>query len=144
MNSTACVGILSAHKDAVSCLALVPPVRAGDEACIASGGIDGDVKVWKLNGEMLVSASHATAVTAICAFKDAHAESAQTIVVGMLDGELRVRSLLSMQLLFVIKGYFFNIQCITKIVDIGSSCFATASQDGQLVVWNVSLPLTPP
>lgn len=71
-----CLGVLSSsnngngHKDAVSCLELIPAVAPNNEAYIASGGGDGDVKLWKTNGEFVHTCTHTTFVTALRTFQD--------------------------------------------------------------------------
>lgn len=42
----------------------------GEIAYIASGGIDGEVKLWTINGENVGSWSHHQIVTTIKSFKD--------------------------------------------------------------------------
>ena len=42
----------------------------GEVAYIASGGIDGEVKLWTINGENVGSWSHYQIITTIKAFKD--------------------------------------------------------------------------
>ena len=79
--SGGCMGVLSSagppgspglgHVDAVSCLEFIPPTTAaagasssaaggdvGGEAFIASGGADGELKLWRPNGEFAHSVSH--------------------------------------------------------------------------------------
>ena len=69
------------HTDAVSCLELIPAVTSssptdttsgGSEAYIASGGGDGEVKLWRPNGEFAHSCSHGAFVTALKFFQDTH------------------------------------------------------------------------
>jgi WD40 repeat protein len=88
-----CVGVLSCagtpdapglgHTEPVSCLELIPaqaPAAGGgvvdpaaaSETYIASGGADGDLKLWKTNGEFVHSVSHGPQafITAMRYFKD--------------------------------------------------------------------------
>ena len=71
-----CLGVLTkanggnGHSEAVSCLTLIPPTSAGGDAYIASGGGDGDVKLWKTNGEYVHSCSHGVFITALNTFQD--------------------------------------------------------------------------
>jgi WD40 repeat protein len=43
---------------------------AESEQYIASGGVDGDLKLWRLNGEFVHSISHGTFITAMATFQD--------------------------------------------------------------------------
>ncbi len=71
-----CLGVLSGanggpgHKDAISCLEFVPAAAPSNEAYIASGGGEGDVKLWKTNGEFVHSCSHTSFVTALKTWQD--------------------------------------------------------------------------
>lgn len=73
------------HTDAVACLELIPaPAPAavggvtapgdvsGAEAYIASGGGDGEVKLWRTNGEFVQSWSNGAFVTALKFFQDTY------------------------------------------------------------------------
>ena len=67
------------HTDAVSCLELIPAATSsnptdstGGEAYIASGGGDGEVKLWRPNGEYVHSCSHGAFVTALKFFQDTY------------------------------------------------------------------------
>lgn len=71
-----CIGVLSAaggghgHKDAVSCMELIPAAAPGSDAYIATGAGDGEVKLWKANGEFVHTVSHTSFVTALRTFQD--------------------------------------------------------------------------
>ncbi len=73
-----CLGVLSGanqgngHKDAVSCLEFIPAVAGSGnpDSYVASGGGEGDVKIWKTNGEFVHSCSHSSFVTALKTFQD--------------------------------------------------------------------------
>ncbi len=71
-----CLGVLTAanggngHKDAVSCLEVIPPVAPSNDTYIASGAGDGEVKLWKTNGEYVHTCSHPSFVTALRTFQD--------------------------------------------------------------------------
>jgi WD40 repeat protein len=50
---------------------LSPPTSTTtSEAYIASGGSDGDVKLWKPSGEWVCSCNHGAIVTALKTFRD--------------------------------------------------------------------------
>lgn len=74
------------HTDAVSCLEFLPfsssssssaapgntaPSGQGsEESYIASGGADGELKLWRTNGEFVHSISHGSFITAMKHFQD--------------------------------------------------------------------------
>lgn len=88
LNSSKCIGTLSAanggHSAAVSCLTSIPaavpptapgqPVPPATTGYIASGSMDGEVKMWTPSGELAWSGSHASepgvGVTALHVFQD--------------------------------------------------------------------------
>ncbi len=76
LGSNRCLGVLSSfnqgpgHTSAVSSLAFLPSVGAQNEPCVASGGADNEVKIWRTNGQHLFSFTNTTCVTALCAFQD--------------------------------------------------------------------------
>ncbi len=71
-----CIGVLSAtggghgHKDAVSCMELIPATAPGSDTYIATGAGDGEVKLWKTNGEFVHTVTHSSFVTALRTFQD--------------------------------------------------------------------------
>jgi WD40 repeat protein len=88
ITSGQCVGVLSCagtpdtpglgHTEPVSCLELIPasptPTGEGAEPYIASGGADGDLKLWRTNGEFVHCVSHGPQafITAMKYYKDDH------------------------------------------------------------------------
>lgn len=74
VTSSACIGTLTSsgggpgHTAAVTCLTALPPTSAGAESYIASGGMDGEVKLWKTNGEAVYHVGHECEVTSVASF----------------------------------------------------------------------------
>ncbi len=61
------------HTEAVSCLELLPACASAEgpgEVLVASGGADGDLKLWKTNGELMHAVSHGIFITAMKFFPD--------------------------------------------------------------------------
>jgi hypothetical protein len=65
----------------------------------------------------------------------------QTLLVGLLEGSVVVRSGVSMKILFIVDHSWLPSKAIWSIVDLGRSCFCTGSDDGNLVVWRVTVAL---
>ena len=63
--------------------------------------------------------------------------SMQTIIVGLVDGNIVVRSCVSMGILFNLEHTICNTLCVWAITPLGHNCFATGGDDGQLIVWRV-------
>jgi hypothetical protein len=59
----------------------------------------------------------------------------------MLDGGLVARSCASMSIMFVIEPNICSTKTIRDIQCLGQGCFATAGDDGNLIVWQVPKPL---
>ena len=90
LNTLKCVCVLTSgnggHVSPISCLAAIPPCAASasnngmpgtvaSAGYIASGSLDGDVKLWSFNGELQWSGSHigdqkGVGVTALQVFQD--------------------------------------------------------------------------
>jgi len=126
------------HTNAVSCLALLPAPEGvvGGETFIASGGFDGDVKLWHTNGAFAHSCHHSAMVSCLSGFQDTMG-GIPLLLVGLSDGRVMMRSALTMELLVVLDGQAHQNQPIWSILNVGRSCFATSSNTGFLAVCNV-------
>ena len=139
-------GNANGHTQAVVCLEIITTTGPDAESYVASGGADGDVRLWKTNGEFVHSCSHGTPVTSLRCFQDIFGGQ-QTLIIGLLDGRIILRSCATMNILFAINNNLLPSNVHTKAVwsivslGVGSSCFATGGDDGQLVVWRVSTAL---
>lgn len=151
LTSGRCVGTLNAacggHTEAVTALELIatPPAAgaaagaAGDNY-VVSAGADGELKVWSTNGEFMGNASHGQVITALRAFQDG-VGGQPALLVGLVDGSIAVRSCASLSLLFVIPSATCGTQTVWALEPLGQSCFASAGDDGQLIVWKIERPL---
>lgn len=150
IGSGRCLGVLkgataanpagTGHTNAVSCLALLPAAEGG-EPYIASGGFDGEVKIWRTNGEFAHSCSHGAMVTCLSVFQDALG-GVPLLMVGLLDGRVLMRSVLTMELLVSIDGQMHQNRPVWDILNVGQSCFATAGDSGFIAVCRVVQPIT--
>jgi WD40 repeat protein len=142
VGSGKCLGVLSGaaggsgHKDAISCLEIIPAVAPSMDAYIASGGGEGDVKLWKTNGEFVHSCSHRSFITALRVFQDIMG-GIQVLLIGLLDGGIAVRSCGSMNILFFLDSSICHTKAVWSIANLGQSCFATGGDDGNLIVWRI-------
>lgn len=65
----------------------------------------------------------------------------QVLLIGLLDGSIWIRSCSTMNLLVVIESSIAYNQAAWKIEPLGQSCFASATDDGQLIVWKIEKPI---
>lgn len=65
----------------------------------------------------------------------------QVLIIGLLDGTIVVRSCVTMKVLFQLDNSICRSLAIWSIADLGQSCFATGSDDGNIVLWKVSTAL---
>ncbi len=64
------------------------------------------------------------------------------LLVGLMDGRIMIRSCATMALFFVIEASVANTRTVWGFVDMGDEAhFASAGDDGSLIVWNVGVPL---
>jgi WD40 repeat protein len=141
------VGTLNAasggHTEAVTSLEVITtPAAAGatGDSYVVSGGTDGDLKVWTTNGELMGTFSHGQAITTLRAFQD-NLGGQPALLIGLMDGSIAVRSCASLSLLFVIPNSVCSTQTTWALQPLGQSCFASAGDDGQLIVWKIERPL---
>ena len=108
---------------------------------MASGSIDGELKLWKPNGEFVYSCLNGAGITALRCFKD-ELGGQQCLLIGLFDGTMRIRSCATMALLLKLDSSVCPSQTIWSIVDLGGrSCFASGGADGQCIMWQVCAPL---
>ena len=71
INSSRCAGIINSssggHTAAVTCF---EQVTAGTDSYIASGGADGELKLWSTSGEFQANFSHGSLITTMKVFQD--------------------------------------------------------------------------
>jgi len=141
-----CEGVIGAgptnpngHTGAVACLEAI--VTDG-ETFVASGGAEGDVRLWRTNGEFVHVIPHGVCVCSMKTFQDGFGGQ-QVLIIGLYDGRIVLRSCACMVILLTIPNSAFKTKAMWSIVNIdrGSSCFATGSEDGQLLVWRITKPL---
>lgn len=123
------------HTNAVSCLALLPGAEGG-ETYIASGGLDGDVKLWRTNGEFAHSCNQGMSVTCLGVFQDT-VGGVPLLMIGLMDGRIMMRSAITMELLVTIDGQLHQNRPVWDILNVGQSCFATAGDSGFLTLIRV-------
>ena len=139
-------GNANGHTAAIVCLEMIPSTGPDPDSYVASGGADGDVRLWKTNGEFLHACSHGTPVTALRCFQDSFGGQ-QALLVGLMDGRIIMRSCATMNILMAIPNNILPSRVDSKTVwsllslGAGSSCFAAGGEDGQLVIWRVSTAL---
>ena len=108
---------------------------------IASGSADGDVKLWKSNGEYVHTCSHNVIVTSLRTFQDS-CGGQLVLLIGLLDGRIVVRSCMTMLIMFTIPNSIYNTKAVWSLTVIpGSSCFAAGGEDGQLIIWRITQAL---
>ena len=127
------------HTEAVTCLELIPATpEAGSEAYIASGGGDGEVKLWRTNGEYVHTCSHGTCmITSLRCFQDTNS-GPPLLLIGLNDGRIFLRSTLTMELLMIIDGSLHQHKPVWSIISIGQSCFASAGDSGYFLVCRIT------
>jgi len=130
------------HTQAVACLELIPAPAPDGESMVASGGADGEVHLWSPSGQFLHACGHGgVLVTAMRCFQD-NRGGQMSLIIGLYDGRIVLRSCASMAILFTIPSNVFNCRAVWGLVNIpNSGCFASSGEDGQLVIWQVSGPL---
>jgi WD40 repeat protein len=150
ITSGRCVGTIKSapgnsdgHADAVSCLEKIPAVAGAQDASsyVASGSIDGELKLWRPNGEFVYSCNNGAGITALRCFQD-ELGGQQSLLIGLFDGSMRIRSCATMALLVKLDSTLCRTQTIWSIADLGGrSCFASGGADGQCIMWQVCAPL---
>ena len=65
----------------------------------------------------------------------------QVLLIGLLDGAIWIRSCVTMNFLIVVDASIAYNQAAWKIEPLGQSCFASATDDGQLIVWKIEKPI---
>ena len=141
-----CVGTIGSapanpngHSDTVICLTKIPKLRSDGETYICSGGLDCSVKLWKANGEFAFSCTNPDKVSALEFCDDLG--GLQTLLIGLQNGTIIVRSCASMGILFKLENTICRTQCVWAIKSLGHSCFASGGDDGQMVMWRVLSPM---
>lgn len=122
-------------------MASLEVVTCVDGEYIASGAADGELKLWKNNGELVWSGVHSGVINCLCAFKD-ELGGDQMLLVGTSEGAIYARSCVSMNIMFALDRRTSCHQgTVTGIVSLGHSCFSTVSEDGHIMIWQVQMPL---
>lgn len=139
-----CVAVLglsteaNAHKVAV---ASMESVTCADGEYVATGGADGELKLWKNNGEFAWSGTHTGVIYCLRAFKD-ELGGDQMLLIGTSEGEICARSCLSMNIMFSLDRRSTCHQgTVTSLLSLGHSCFASVSDDGHIMIWQVEQAL---
>lgn len=136
-----CLGVLPIGS-VVTCIEKIPPQMEGGEPLIASGEEGGDVKIWNAQGELGAVLSHGTPqnpsfVSALRAFRDTLGGQ-QTLIIGFYHGKIIIRSCQPphFNMLLSIETPICR-SAIWSILSVGLSCFATAGDDGAIILWKV-------
>eukprot|EP01006_Ploeotia_vitrea_P011692 TRINITY_DN31082_c0_g1_i2.p1 TRINITY_DN31082_c0_g1~~TRINITY_DN31082_c0_g1_i2.p1 ORF type:complete len:384 (+),score=-17.56 TRINITY_DN31082_c0_g1_i2:80-1231(+) len=164
LNTLKCVCTLTStnggHTSPISCLVAIPPstpsqqpntqAPANTSGYIASGSLDGDVKIWSLSGELVWSGGHiaegtGVGITSLHVFQDLLGGQ-QVLLVGLTDGKIMARSCVTMNLLFSLDITNFgpnniHMQTVWSIASLGHSCFVSSDNTGRVIVWKAYLPL---
>jgi WD40 repeat protein len=146
ISESKCVGTLNAasnggHTEAVCCLCLFS--MPDGQPCIASGGMDNELKLWDTQGSFLHNFNEGACVTALEAFKDSSGNSA--LLVGLGSGRIIVRSHRTLASLFAIDSFMNgHAQAVLGIKDCGHGHFASVGNDGKLLVWKADQPFIEP
>lgn len=162
MNTSKCLGVLSnaqgGHSAAISCLVNIPPSApvgttspgAPSSGFIASGSMDGEVKLWQYSGEIAWSGAHSApasgiGVTSLCVFQDALGGQ-QNLLIGLTDGRILARSCVTMNLMFSLDQNTLlpnktHTETIWSIASLGHSCFVSSDNSGRVMVWKAYQPL---
>lgn len=65
----------------------------------------------------------------------------QVLLIGLYDGSIWIRSCTTMNLLVIIESSIAYNQATWAIEPLGQSCFASATEDGQVIVWKIEKQL---
>ena len=129
------------HTHPVVCLEAIPAATPEAESMVASGDSDGWLRLWSSAGQFYHAISHGVCITALQCFQD-NAGGQMTLIVGLFDGRIILRSCSTMNILFTVPSNVYNTRAVWSIVAIpNSGCFATGGDDGQLIIWQVRGPL---
>lgn len=144
LSSGKCLAVLglatesNAHKSPVAALELVACV---DGEYIASGSADGVLKLWRNNGEFAWSGSHSGVINCLRAFRD-ELGGDQMLLIGTSEGSIFARSCVSMSIMFALDGRTVcHSNTVTGLVCLGHSVFASVSDDGYLMLWQIQSAL---
>lgn len=64
------------------------------------------------------------------------------LIIGLLDGNIVLRSCITLKILFVVDSGICFTKAIWSIASLGQSCFATGTDDGNVIVWRIQHALT--
>ena len=165
MNTSKCLGVLSntqgGHTAAVSCMVNIPPPTPNPGAgttspgatgtgFMASGAMDGEVKLWQYSGEVAWSGTHSApgsgiGVTSLCVFQDTLGGQ-QNLLIGLTDGRILARSCVTMNLMFSLDQNTLapnktHVETIWSMASLGHSCFVSSDNSGRVMVWKAYQPL---
>ena len=68
-----------------------------------------------------------------------HIIGIQVLLIGLLEGTIVIRSCITMKVLFCLK--IAHTLTIWSIIDLGQSCFAAGSEEGNINVWKIDKAL---
>lgn len=66
----------------------------------------------------------------------------QCLLIGHIDGSIVLRSCATMTKIMVLDPSICYSKTIWSFANLGQSCFASAGDDGNIVVWNVLKAIT--
>jgi hypothetical protein len=98
--------------------------------------------MWRTGGEYAGGCAHGVIVTALKFFQDAYG-GASSLIVGLQDGRVMLRSALTLELLIVVDGSLHKGMPVWAVAALGQSCFTTAGDSGYFVVLRTNAVLAP-
>lgn len=133
------------HNNAICCLKQIPSFPPTNQSYVASGGCDGTIKIWNMQGSHIftIPLGDGIFVTALEIFCD-EIGGHPMLIAGLSDGRINIISCRSMTVLLCIDAVICGTQAVNSIQSLGSSRFLTAGDDGQIIIWQADKPLLDP
>jgi WD domain, G-beta repeat len=127
ISTGACVAIINSknngHRGVVRCLR---SVNIAGLDCVLSAGEDGSIKIWSRDGQLLLSQDDHPAPIATVEVMDIH--DVPSLLVGLANGDIMIRSLATMEVRAVLPRAQFNTYIPQTITVFDSTRFTVMSQ----------------
>lgn len=145
---------VNGHKAAVCCLKQIPSLPPHNQSYITSGGCDGLIKIWGMDGQFIYEllmgenifvtalevvpdiAGLLLLMTSVLNIHVMYLDQA-ILVAGLSDGKFMFISCKTMQLVNSLDSNALNTTAVNSIISLGNNQFISAGDDGQLIVWQI-------